>query len=296
MPSIPRPSVAAASGCPCRRARRARSGDGALYARKFHCGPWSGLCRLSRAATSANMSGIPNILGACVNFALPPRCAGCGQIVAADRQLCVDCWQALDFLTGRGCASCGDPNVDDGQICLRCMADPPLHDGVRAAVAYGDMARTIILRLKHGRRTGLVPLVAKAMTRLVDRNDAILVPVPLHRWRIWSRGFNQSALIARALAKLSGAHLCVDGLKRVRATPLLRGLGARARARAVSGVFAVNPEYRPVFKGRTVFLVDDVFTSGATTNACARQLKRAGAARVIVLCWARVVRDDGMRD
>lgn len=237
------------------------------------------------------MSRLASVLGQLLDYILPPRCAGCGQIVSADRQLCVDCWQSLDFITASGCNLCGDPAIADGQTCLKCLAQPPVHDGVRAAVAYGDMARTIVLRLKHGGRTGLVPLVADAMRRNILDQNALLIPVPLHRWRIWSRGFNQSALIARRLAVLTGLAMHLDALQRVRPTPLLRGLGAKARTMAVTGAFAVRPHARKAIEGRTIYLIDDVFTSGATANACSRSLKRAGAKAVVVICWARVIRD-----
>jgi ComF family protein len=227
-----------------------------------------------------------------VDFALPPRCAGCGEIVAADLQLCLACWQSLEFLTGEGCALCGTPEVADGLICAPCLAHPPRHDGVRAAVTYGDLARRIVLRLKHGRRIGLARLIATIMARHLPDEAALLVPVPLHRWRIWNRGFNQSALIATHLAAHSGQPVALDLLRRVRATPLLRGLGAKARADALRGVFAVNPAQREAIKGKTILLVDDVFTSGATAGGCAAVLKRAGAARVVLICWARVLISD----
>lgn len=199
---------------------------------------------------------------------------------------------SLDFLTATGCLCCGYPLVEEGQICLPCMTQPPKHDGVRAAVAYGDIARMVALRFKHGRRTGLSQLIADAMLRLVTDPDALIVPVPLHRWRIWTRGFNQSALIARRLATRSGNMVSVDVLRRTRATPLLRGLGAKARAQAVKGVFAVDSGQQGLIAGRNIYLVDDVYTSGATTNACAAQLKKSGAGQVVVLCWARVLREE----
>jgi ComF family protein len=236
------------------------------------------------------------LLQSITRFALPPRCAGCGQIVADDDQLCVQCWQSLEFLTDKGCARCGYPITLGELICAPCLLAPPEHDGVRAAVAYGDVARTIALRFKHGRRTGLARFIAEAMLRHVTVADALIIPVPLHRWRIWARGFNQSALIASRLAKLSGNPVVLDAIVRVRHTRLLRGLGARERARAVRGVFAINEAKRAQIMGKPVYLIDDVYTSGATGNACAKLLKRAGASQVVMLCWARVLRENGDHD
>lgn len=169
----------------------------------------------------------------------------------------------------------------------------PAVDGVRAAVGYGDIARKIALKLKYGGRPGLAETVARQMARLLSQGgDAIVAPVPLHRWRIWRRGYNQSALIARALASAHGLELVLDLVERRRATPVLRGMGPAARAKAVRGAFAVPADRRPALKGRNVLLIDDVYTTGATANACARALKRAGAAEVRLICWARVVRNE----
>jgi ComF family protein len=228
-----------------------------------------------------------------VAFALPPRCAGCGQIVVDDLQLCVTCWESMTFLTGSGCERCGIPIAPIHAVCARCLKEPPDHDGAFAAVAYGDIARKIILKLKHGRHIGMAGLVGQLMVRLVPDEPAILIPVPLHRWRILRRGFNQSALIARCVAKATGLPLHLDGLCRSRSTPLLRGANARERGDTVRGAFSVAPTARAKIQGRTIFLVDDVYTSGATANACARELKRAGAAKVLVFCWARVLLTEG---
>jgi ComF family protein len=236
------------------------------------------------------------ILQLIIRFSLPPRCAGCGQIVADDDQLCVACWQSLEFLTNTGCERCGYPVTPSELICAPCLLRPPEHDGVLAAVSYGDIARTIILRFKHGGRTGLAKFIAEAMLRNVMVPDALIIPVPLHRWRIWTRGFNQSALMASRLAALSGNPLLLDAIRRERRTPLLRGLGAVERAKAVRGVFAVDTAKRAHLLGRSIYLIDDVYTSGATTNACAKLLKKAGATQVIVLCWARVVRESTDQD
>lgn len=178
----------------------------------------------------------------------------------------------------------------EGQTCAPCLIGAPDHDGVRAAVAYGDVARSIVLKLKHGRRIGLAKMIGRTLVRHLPSETVLIVPVPLHRWRIWGRGFNQSALIAAEIARLSGQPVELDVLQRVKATPMLRGLGSVERAKAVKSAFQVNPAWVSRIGGETIILVDDVYTSGATANACARVLKKAGAVRVIILCWARVLR------
>jgi ComF family protein len=230
---------------------------------------------------------------AALDFALPPRCPGCGTIVADDDSFCEPCWSSLDFLSGPGCAACNAPleqSLGEDALCAACLAEPPAHDGVRAAVAYGPVAKTLVLKLKHGRRIGMARVIGRHVARgAAGEPDAILIPVPLHRWRIWRRGFNQSALLAHQVARRTGLSMRTDLIERRKPTPMLGGLGRAARARALRGAFAVPSDKKQALKGRTVLLVDDVHTSGATTNACARVLKRAGAARVVVLCWARVL-------
>jgi len=232
-----------------------------------------------------------------LDLALPPRCPGCGAIVEADHRFCASCWDSLHFLGPPWCASCHLPfeyDRGEGAQCGDCLAQPPPHDGVRAAVAYGEVARHLALKLKYGGRLAVAETMARAMARLVPEGADLVVPVPLHRWRLWSRGFNQAVLIARAVAKGRGLRVETDLLRRVKATPKLQGLGRRARAKVVAGAFALAPEARARLQGRTVLLVDDVHTSGATGDACARLLKRAGASRVVILCWARVLVEDAM--
>lgn len=239
--------------------------------------------------------GVFSPLARIVDLALPPRCAGCGGVAEADHRFCAPCWGQLRFLGPPWCATCHAPfEVDRGPAaqCGACLADPPSHDGVRAAVAYGEIARSVALKLKYGGRMAYAETMARAMARLMPGDAELLVPVPLHRWRLWSRGFNQAVLIARALGKAGGVPVDPHLLRRVKATPVLRGLGARGRAKAVAGAFALAPGAGGRLRGRSVVLVDDVHTSGATADACTRALKRGGAARVTILCWARVLEDE----
>lgn len=234
---------------------------------------------------------------ALLDLVLPPRCPGCRNIVATDRSFCLPCWSALVFITPPLCACCGAPFGHDrgpGALCAPCLAEPPRFTAARAAFVYDGPARDVLLGFKHADRQHLAQVMAPHLVRAAgDRltPDTVLVPVPLHWTRLWRRGFNQSALLAQAVANLARADTAIDALVRVRATALSKGLGRKARADNVRGAFRVRG--KAAIKGRDVVLVDDVLTTGATADACARHLKRAGARSVTVLTWARVVRDIG---
>jgi ComF family protein len=246
---------------------------------------------LAPAASAAARTALRGI----VDFALPPRCASCGTITAEPHSLCLQCWQSLTFLGEPCCMRCGHPFEYGGghdAECGRCLAEQPAFDKVRAAVAYGEVARKIALKLKYSGRPGIAVTLAGFMARHLrerESDDTVLIPVPLHRWRIWKRGYNQSALVASALSRRTSLPVALDLLRRSKATPPLRGLGRRDRALAVRGAFQLRDDAKPAVRGRKIILIDDVFTSGATADACARALKRAGAGQVDVLCWARVV-------
>lgn len=236
-------------------------------------------------------SAAASLLRWVLDFALPPRCGGCGAIVEDVDSFCAECWSKLEFLGAGGCSRCGLPlKATESEMCAVCLARPPRLDRIRAAVAYDDISRSIAMRLKYGRKVALARTMSRYMQPVVGElpADALLVPVPLHRIRLWHRGFNQSAIVARELSRRTGVPLALDALRRIRATPPLKGLNMRQRRRTVAGAFRAGEGAQ--LHGRTVILIDDVLTTGSTANACARVLKRAGAARVELVSWARVVR------
>jgi len=226
-----------------------------------------------------------------LDFALPPRCPGCGTVVGQVHDFCLDCWASIDFLGSSGCATCGLPlEATDAGECAACLARPPRIARTRAAVAYDDIPKHVAIRLKYGRKVALARTMARFMAPLVadEGGDRLFVPVPLHRWRLWNRGFNQSALVARELSRRLGIATDPGALVRWRTTPPLKGMSVSQRRRAVSGAFKVA---RPAtVAGKTVILVDDILTSGSTAEACARSLRRAGASRIELITWARVIR------
>ena len=225
-----------------------------------------------------------------LDFALPPRCAGCADVIEEVGAFCPDCWGRMEWLGNSGCQTCGLPlAATEAEQCGRCLAEPPKLDRMRAALAYDDLSRSIVLRLKYGRKVALARTMARYMAPLgAGRDEALVMPVPLHRRRLWSRGFNQSGLVARELASGWGYPFEAGLLRRTKATVPLKGMSHSQRRKAVSGAFAVFDPER--IRGREIILVDDVLTSGSTAEACARALRKAGASRVELICWARVVR------
>lgn len=203
-------------------------------------------------------------------------------------------WAKLHFLSDPLCARCGTPfeiAVDVAQECGACLAHPPVYERARAALVYGDVSRDLVLGLKYqGRRDGLGVLagwMASAGKELLAEAD-LIVPVPLHYFRLVRRGFNQSVWLGAALSRSSGVRLSVDALKRVKSTPIQGGLSADGRRRNVQGAFKVRRSRERLVKDQKILLVDDVLTTGATAEACTRALRRAGAACVDVITLARV--------
>jgi ComF family protein len=232
-----------------------------------------------------------------MDLLLPPACMACAEPVREPLSLCADCWSALPAITGARCDQCGVPLPLAQQadaLCFGCRHEPPPFTRAAAPFLYQGPARQIILRFKNGKERW-ADTMAAAMHRTapgLSTPETLLVPVPLHRWRIARRGYNQSLLLARALARLGGADVAVDWLIRVKNTPVSRGMTRAQRQRNVTGAFRVRPDKAAHLKGRRVLLVDDVLTTGATASACARVLRRAGAASVDVITYARVAAVD----
>lgn len=231
-----------------------------------------------------------------LNALLPPRCLACGALVERTASLCADCWAGIAFIAPPHCACCGLPfdyDLGADALCGACAAEHPPFERARAVMRYDAASRGLLLAFKHGDRTDGAPAYGAWLTRagtdLLSTAD-LIAPVPLHRWRLFTRRYNQAALLAHAVGREAGVPVVSDLLVRRRFTPSQGRLSAAARRRNVAGAFALNPGRAPRLTGRRVLLIDDVMTTGATAAACARALRRGGAAAVDVLVVARAVR------
>ena len=229
-----------------------------------------------------------------LDIALPTLCVSCREPVEGDG-VCAACWSKLSFIEPPYCPRLGIPFVYDpgpDMLSMEAIASPPAYQRARAAVRYDEVARTLVHALKYHDRTDLAPAMGRWMARagreLLAGAD-MLIPVPLHWRRAWHRRFNQSGVLARAIERQSSVRLRSDVLRRVRPTEQQVGLSRPQRASNVQGAFEVSADAKGEIAGRRLILIDDVLTSGATLDACARALLRAKASQVDVLVFARVV-------
>lgn len=242
-----------------------------------------------------------------VDVILPPRCPVTGTMIDVHGGLSAQAWKDLAFITAPYCACCGHPfgfsgpgseNADPAValMCMSCLTEKPEFTLGRAALLYDDASRDMILGFKHADQThyvvSMVPWLMQAGRDLWPRTDMV-IPVPLHPLRLLRRRYNQSALMGRAVAMAAQKPFVPDILRRVRSTPVQGHLNARDRQKNVAAAFAVLPRFLDRIRGKNIMLVDDVFTTGATLNECARTLKKAGASEVYVLTLAKVPRNAG---
>lgn len=232
-----------------------------------------------------------------LDLVYPPVCLVCSQPTGVAGGLCADCWTGLRFIVPPVCDRLGVPLPFDGgpgMLSPEAIANPPVYRRARAAVRYDGPAPTLVQRMKYGDRPDYADLLGGWMAQAggdLLREADVIVPVPLHRARLWRRRFNQAALLARVLGRRTGVHVDLDGFARVKPTRSQVGLSRPERAANIQGAFRVEPAAAGRFRDRRVLLVDDVLTTGATANAAARVLLRGGAATVDVLVFARVVTD-----
>jgi ComF family protein len=233
-----------------------------------------------------------------LDLVLPPLCLVCRAPIGAEGALCPACWSRVRFIAPPHCARCGlpfDESAGPHEICAGCAARPPRFDRARAVMRYDDGSRPLILRFKNADRLHAAPALARWLARAAGpllHEAELIVPVPLHWRRLLRRRYNQSAELARALAKVSGRPVSVDAVRRLRHTPAQGHLNPAERRANVRAAFAVPERRRALIRGRRVLVVDDVLTTGATLDAVARALTQAGAAAVDAVTLARVVRSE----
>lgn len=255
-------------------------------------------------STLTPLRGLAETVGAvsarALDHLLPAQCLSCRALVGEPGHLCSQCFAEAHVLSEPLCRVCGIPlpgtNLISGRLeldlaCGKCLSDPPAYKRARAVFAFGDVAKRLVHDFKyHDRLEGQPSFgawLARSGAPILESAD-LLVPVPLHYLRLVRRRYNQAALLAKAVSRVSGVPAALLALRRTRATTSQTGLSAEERARNVRGAFAVRPRHLPRIKDAHIALVDDVMTTGATADACAKVLLKAGAREVSVLTLARV--------
>jgi ComF family protein len=237
---------------------------------------------------------LKNVTSRVLDLLLPPLCLICDEPVGSAATLCPVCWKKIQFIAPPLCQCCGAPfdiPVEAGTLCGACLTQAPHFQSARAAMLYDEASRKLILGFKHGDRTYMTQALAVWMQRadsaVIAQADA-LIPVPLHRWRLFKRRYNQSALLAQQIGGLAGKPVFPDALRRTRDTPSQGHMKRKERQENVRGAFMTAPRYKNLIEEKTLILIDDVMTTGATVEECARVLLAAGAKQVHVLTLSRV--------
>lgn len=237
-----------------------------------------------------------NFINILLDLLLPPRCPVSGEIVDATGLLAPHVWSGLSFIEPPCCYRCGLPfafTMEKEAVCAVCAQNQPVFGRARSALVYDDASRALILAFKHGDRLesvpALVPFMIRAGAELIASAD-YLVPVPLYRWRLLRRRYNQALLLAYGIGKAARKTVLPDSLFRVRSTPVQGHMKPDARAKNVKNAFAVRQKDTLKITGKNILLIDDVYTTGATVSECAKALLKAGAAQVNILTLARVAK------
>lgn len=254
-----------------------------------------------RSIAEKGLEPLTRLLWAAVDVILPPRCLVSGEVVAEQGMVAPEVWGTLAFIGAPQCACCGYPfefATEGEALCGACLQEKPPYAAARGALVYNDASRGMILKFKHGDQihaaATFFPWMERAGRDFLLRADMI-VPVPLHRWRLLKRRYNQAAILSQGLAKRAGRLCLHDALIRRRATATQGHLNFRERHKNVKRAFVINPKRAAQVAGKRIVLIDDVYTTGATVKECAKALMKADAAEVNVLTLARVVKP-GMLD
>ena len=234
-----------------------------------------------------------NLLRNLFDIFLPPRCLVCRDVVYKENGLCHKCFKNFCFLSDQSCPVCGRPYtfpVEKNElICGKCLTNPPSLQGLKAVFAYDEYSKKLILSFKHADRTDLVPFLSKLLYyrgKHILENADYIMPVPLYWQRLMKRKYNQSALLTVKLSKITGKPYLLNTLLRIKKTQSQGHKTREERIKNIQNAFCVH--HAEKIKGKTIVLIDDVYTTGATLNECAKVLRQAGAKRVEALVLARV--------
>lgn len=228
-----------------------------------------------------------------LDLMLPPLCLNCDAHVGGKQTLCPTCWKSVHFIAAPQCDCCGAPfefQVGEGTLCGECISATPEYTRARSVMLYDDASKRMVLGFKHSDRLHAVSAMAIWMKRAGEEfweTADVIVPVPLHRWRLFARRYNQAALLSMEIGKLAKKTVGVDVLQRKRSTQSQGHLNRQQRKANIAGAIEINPRENNDIAGKTIVLVDDVLTTGATVNECSRILRKAGAANIYVLTLSR---------